>query len=429
MKNKTDYANVKSWINLLLVLLFSLSATTVFAADHQGVSELPHQEDEAGEAGEVNEEGEEDGLQTDAALVEVVVARVTIPAGERIRPELVEIELRPGDNIAIRAGVTFNSIEQIDGEIARTVIPAGKEILVDMVALSATDLDQIGSDLALHIQDGRVAIAFPINQYIGAGYAMRPGDFVDVMMSFNLVEYDIEFQTPLPNITSLVDEAALLLNEEFLLPAITQGRLELVPEIDQVAEITPRDIGNGAGSQALISEQVPRRVTQMAMQQLEVLWVGTWRSAYVNGWEGPNNPIFEGADPNTELTPSQREFLLTTYGINAPTVGVLESIINNRRELISPDLVILSLPLQDALTLKWAYEEPGIDIDLVLRAQGDNALFTTTSVSLPQLVEQAGLVIPEANQYGLEPYLGVSVIPRLDDFNTYSIRVIEEGPR
>ena len=426
MKNKTDYANVKPWISFLFVLLFSLSATTAFAADNQGVSELPRQEDEVGEPGE---EGEDDGLQTDAALVEVVVARVTIPAGERIRPELVEIELRPGDNIAIRAGVTFNSIEQIDGEIARTVIPAGKEILVDMVALSATDLDQIGSDLALHIQDGRVAIAFPINQYIGAGYAMRPGDFVDVMMSFNLVEYDIEFQTPLPNITSLVDEAALLLNEEFLLPAITQGRLELVPEIDQVAEITPRDIGNGAGSQALISEQVPRRVTQMAMQQLEVLWVGTWRSAYVNGWEGPNNPIFEGADPNTELTPSQREFLLTTYGINAPTVGVLESIINNRRELISPDLVILSLPLQDALTLKWAYEEPGIDIDLVLRAQGDNALFTTTSVSLPQLVEQAGLVIPEANQYGLEPYLGVSVIPRLDDFNTYSIRVIEEGPR
>ena len=429
MKTKMHFSNLKSSLNLLLVLLLALSATTVFAADSQGVNDLPRQEE--GEGGE-GTDGEEDPLQSDAELVEVVVARVTIPAGERIRQELVDIELRPGDNIAIRAGVTFNSIDQIDGEIARTVIPAGKEILVDMIALSATDLDQIGSDLALHIQDGRVAIAFPINQYIGAGYAMRPGDFVDVMMSFNLVEYDIEFQTPLPNITSLVDDAALLLNEEFLLPAITQGRLELVPEIDQVAEITPRDVNTGgstAGSQSLISEQFPRRVTQMAMQQLEVLWVGTWRSSYVNGWEGPSNPIFEGADPNAELTPSQREFLLNTYGINAPTIGVLESIIRNRRELVSPDLIILSMPLQDALTLKWAYEEPGIDIDLALRAQGDNALFTTTSVSLPQLVEQAGLVIPEPNQYGLEPYVGISVIPRLDDFNDYSVRIIEEGPR
>ena len=48
-------------------------------------------------------------------------------------------------------------------------------------------------------------------------------------------------------------------------------------------------------------------------------------------------------------------------------------------------------------------EEPGIDMDLVLRSQGDQAVFVTTAVSLPQLVEQAGLAIPEPFEFGLEP--------------------------
>lgn len=419
---------IKIWLSLSLILLLSMSFSPAWAANTTAVADFPQQEE--GEDGEG--EGEDGPLTSDAELVEVVVAKVSIPPGERIRSDLVSIELRPGDNIAIRAGVTFSSIEQVEGEIARTTIPAGKEILVDMIALSPADLDQRGSDLALHIQDGRVAIAFPINQYIGAAYAMRPGDFVDALMSFNLLEYDLEFQTPLPNVTSLVDEEALELGAEFLLPAVTQGRLELVPEVDRVAEITPREIvpeSTGAGSAESIVTQISRRVTQLTLQQLEVLWVGTWRSSFNDGWVGPNNPAFEARSDLAELSPAQREELLNTYGIDARTVGILEGIVSNRRELIAPDMVILSMTLQDALALKWAYEEPGIDIDLVLRAQGDNALFATTSVSLPQLVEQAGLEIPEPNQFGLEPYIGSASIPRLPEFNTYSGTVISNGPQ
>ena len=63
-----------------------------------------------------------------------------------------------------------------------------------------------------------------------------------------------------------------------------------------------------------------------------------------------------------------------------------------------PDLVILSVPVQDALVLKWALES-GVAIDLVLRSQGDIATFFTSSVSLPQMVEQAGVTIPEYPNY------------------------------
>ena len=68
----------------------------------------------------------------------------------------------------------------------------------------------------------------------------------------------------------------------------------------------------------------------------------------------------------------------------------------------APDLAILSMSAQDALALKWALET-GIDIRLVLRAQGDNSVFATTSVSLPQVFDQGFLTPPEPADVGLEP--------------------------
>jgi hypothetical protein len=60
------------------------------------------------------------------------------------------------------------------------------------------------------------------------------------------------------------------------------------------------------------------------------------------------------------------------------------------------------MTVQDALTVKYALET-GIEIHLALRSRGDNSVFITTSVSLPQIVEQGILTIPEPPQFGLEP--------------------------
>jgi hypothetical protein len=64
--------------------------------------------------------------------------------------------------------------------------------------------------------------------------------------------------------------------------------------------------------------------------------------------------------------------------------------------------VILSLPAQEALALKWALER-GVQIDLALRAQGDETVFETVSISLPQIVEQGDLRVPEPSDFDLHP--------------------------
>ena len=351
----------------------------------------------------ISQEGDEEGSNE---FVEVVVARVPIPMGTRLRLDYLTTELRPINNIAVRGGYFFGAPEEVAGSITKIDIALGQEVLAPMLAINASDLPELGSDLALHVDNGRIAVAVPVNALSAASYAMRPGDFVDVLMSFELIELDLEFQTPLPNITRLVDADALEEGEIFLLPAISQGRLELVPEIDRVVTTVPQ----GINSVETFVRQIPRRTSQLTIQQAEVLWLGSWYHPTQLDWEGPNNyslavDIEELERNFEELSTEEKDLVLTEYGIQAESLEDLLSITRNRLIRFSPGTIILSLPLQDALTLKWALAEPGIDIDFALRSQGDKAVFVTTAVNLPQLVEQAGLAIPEPAQFGLDPNL------------------------
>lgn len=438
-----SFNNVASLLGTIIVaaVLFLLpghnSGITQFAAN----SALPPNDVQFSVNAQEEGEGDEGGEQTPpergvVALVEVVVAVVDIPAGQRLRPELLTTESRPSDNVAIRAGVTFGDVELLVGQIAKTTISKGQAVLRPMIALSSTDLPNMGSDLSLFVDNQRVAVAFPISRYSGASYAMRPGDFVDVLMSFNMVELDLEFQTILPNQLELVDEEALANGQPFLFPATSRGRLEVIPELNNtIVQITPQQTfqteelavtqeGTAPPTEdtAVISEtqQRPRRVTQLTVQQAEVLWVGTWNDPYLGVPQPIQDPfsLLDGGEASPDAGGDLTGGLLGTEEIvqTAPTISD-PTIFDIYRSSIQPDMVILSMPVQDALVLKWALEEPGSDTDLVLRSQGDNALYFTTSVSLPQLVEQAGLSIPEPSQFDLQPRIDGSSIPRLPPVN------------
>ena len=320
---------------------------------------------------------------------EVVVAVVDLPVGERIRPDLVRVERRPAENIAILAGVTFSDPDEVVGELVKTFIGKGQEILKPMIALSPSDITSIGSDLSLYVDDGKVAVAFPIDKFTGAAYAMRPGDLVDAFMTLQMVDIDEEFQTKLPNIEQRVNESALLAGQAFLFPPTNQGRLELIPNINAVALIGP-----GGGKQA-----VPRRVTQLTLQQMEVLWVGSWRNPAASmGQEFDADAVTDQEQAAAQAALSRGEY----------PPGIRERPENN------PDAIILSMTAQDALALKWA-QDVGINIDLVLRAQGDFTQFVTTSVSLPQLFEQGILTAPAPTNVSLEPPVDEVPVPSLPD--------------
>ncbi|MFQ5434467.1 MAG: SAF domain-containing protein, partial [Anaerolineae bacterium] len=105
-------------------------------------------------------------------LVNVVVATIDLPVGEEIRSDLVTIEQRPDTNIAIIGQYTYSTTQPLIGQIARVEINKGQAILTDMVTDIPNELGALGSDLALYLEPGQVAVPFPIDKYSGLAYAM-----------------------------------------------------------------------------------------------------------------------------------------------------------------------------------------------------------------------------------------------------------------
>lgn len=317
----------------------------------------------------------------------VVVARLPIPIGEMLTEELLTTELRPSTNVALQGNYTFTSTESLTGFIAAVPIAKGQEILAPMVVSNPTDVLDMGSDLSLYVPDGHVAVAFPVDRFTGASLAMRPGDSVDVLMTLRAVGIDSQFNSTLPNSISIVSQSNLEEGEEFLFPSIQEGRLEFIPEINQVAMIAPSTniLYRVPGQSYDPGWSIPKRVTQLTIQQSQVIYVGEWRDPRV--LEAEQVAAQEEAETsvqfNEEGTP-----------IPQPTPTSIPS----RQE--NPRVVILSMPVQDALALKFA-QDRDVKIDLVLRAPGDVTAFVTTSVSLPQIIDQGGLALPDPSDFDL----------------------------
>jgi Flp pilus assembly protein CpaB len=381
----------------VVVILVAVIGVLVYVQlfSGNGVADvLPESDNGAPNGEQINGIGDEPGLPPPTptpALQEVIVAARELPIGTMIRADLLDIELRPNTNIALQGDYTFSDQQDLIGKIVKTEIAAGQAILRPMVALTTTDLAAFGSDLALYVDQGQVAVAFPINRYTGAAYAMRPGDQVDVLMSLPLVEIDPEFQTKLPNVTQRVDDLGLTEGRTFLFPPALEGRLVLIEQLDLVGEVSG-PLGTQEGS---LSTQVLRRVTQLTIQQAGVLWIGTWR---------------DPRDLAQEQAAAQEAAAVAAVGsdVPVPTPTPLPERLD-----ATPDVVILTMPAQDALALKWALER-GVNITLALRSPGDPTVFATTTISLPQLVQQGALRIPEKGEFDVEPSLRDLEFPRLD---------------
>jgi len=359
-------------------------------------------------------------------LIEVVVAKTDIPVGEELRPDLLEVELRPETNVALMGQYTISDEQDVIGQFSRINISKGQAILKPMIAYRPEEVASFGSDLALYLNQGTVAVAFPINKFSGAAYALRPGDMVDALMTMQFIEVDSEFRTALPNLVSRVFEPDLLAGRTFLFqdptdPSSIVGRLEHITLVGQTAEIVPANpfaipADDGAVD---VPRAISRRATQLTLQQAEVLWVGTWRGpldeqgdeeliATIEDESMSFDTTFgsdddDGNDGGNDDGGSENDFYAASEE-DTPLPVRLEN---------TPDVVILSMFPQDALMLKWAMDR-GIDIDLVLRAQGDASVFTTVSVSLPQIVDHSGWVLTEGSTLDLSPHPENVVVPSLE---------------
>lgn len=263
----------------------------------------------------------------------------------------------------------LTEIEDVYGRRARVDIMEDMPITQDMITEKPSELGKVGSEAAGRIPEGKVAYALPVKQYSAVAWALQPGDRVDVLISLLVVDIDEEFQTLLPNqarCLSPSDDAACSSMSGPL------GRMEVLPN-SWVVNMTPSE------------KQRPRLVTQLTVEDAEVLYVGDWSAEEIT----PKPPGAEGEGEGEETGQEEEaEGEVTPTPVPRGDTEPLTLIVDR----------------QDAMVLKYA-EEIGASIDLVLRSalDADKEIPVTEAVTLDYMFNRFGIEQPAKLPYGITP--------------------------
>ncbi|MCB2178921.1 flagella basal body P-ring formation protein FlgA [bacterium] len=324
-----------------------------------------------------------DVAATEAALqtIPVVTLKQPVSRGEVISEAKLEIKNLPITQVA--EGSSYNAISAVVGKVARIDLPSGTFLNESMILENVEESD--GSDHSWLIPEGMVAFPVPINRFSSVAYGLTRGDRVDVIVTMAFVDLDTQFQSITPNQTAgvlspgsniLIQEAgSVLTGENFSnLTAQTgtggtmspQGRAELDALLEQVFYYVPSE------------SQRPRVVSQMIMQNLPVLNVGTFPVYNNEGQE----VVLVTPTPQGYVPPEDGEQPVTTVAADLP-----------------PDVVTLIMWPQDAVTLNYLLYT-GAELTLALRASGDESRVDTDAVTLQYLMDVYRIPLPTRLPYG-----------------------------
>ncbi len=124
------------------------------------------------------------GSVSGAEVTPVVVASLNIPGGTRITEGMVETKDIAVD--AVLAGA-FQDTEIVIGQVARVPFVAGEQVIPTKVtATGAAIADVENPPLAYVIPEGKRAVAVQVSNVIGASGLIRPGDYVDVILTVQI---------------------------------------------------------------------------------------------------------------------------------------------------------------------------------------------------------------------------------------------------
>lgn len=246
----------------------------------------------------------------------VIVAVQNLPKGAKIVPEAVTIMEKPLDEVPDGALV---SVSQTRGKLAAVDIYQGDVITKDMIKSWAEVVVEKPASL---IPIGKVAFTIKVDELSAVAYNIQPGDRVDVLVSLSLV--DVEQDT-------------------------------------QIVRTGPEG-----------QEQVPRHVTQLTLQGVEVLNVGLKGQAVAApAGEGEET----GAAPSQQAEQEGEQPTPYTYSY-----------------------ITLLLPQQDAQVLKYL-REIGARVDLALRNPEDTAQVSTEPVTLEYVMRRFRFIEPTKLPY------------------------------
>ena len=336
--------------------------------------------------------------------MDVVVVTQHIPRGGVVEQELVGVI--PIQQELFMQGM-FSNVDDVLGRQAKFDLDAGIPLTEGMLVESADQLSTTGSNAALSIPRGMVAVSVPVSRLSSVSYAPEPGDHVNVIATMMFADLDTDFQTLLPNSSSAVmapgpgiligmgtGESSSAQIEKEISKITTQnvaggqigtlGRAEIDPVLGQTFYAVPAE------------RQRPRMVSQSLLQDAVVLRLGNFVL---------KTPKEEGLAPQQPMpTPEAGEEFQDTSTQSEQTV------IGAQPE--KPDIITLIVSPQDAVTLNYMIFS-GSQLTLALRSAGDDTRVDTEAVTLQFLLDQYNIPVPVKLPYGMEPRVDELVVPTL----------------
>lgn len=343
-------------------------------------------------------------------LVDVVVVAQSVPRGN-VLDETV-LGTIPIQRDLVLEGY-FTDMASVVGRRARVDLEPNMLLTRGMVVDSAEDLSEIGSDAALSIPRGMVAVSIPISRLSSVSYAPQAGDHVNVIVTMLMVDMDSDFQSILPNRSAAVlgagpgiligsgtteesqatnlgiQQSGSTANEQ------SQAILEQTGEIPP-SKLTAQNVSGGPSSvigktindplleqtyHAVPSEnQRPRMVSQNLLQDAVVLGVG-------------NFPVAGQEVQTVQVEVPQQTEAAQVEGEEAPAEVAAPKL---------PDVITLIVTPQDAVTLNYLMFS-GAQLTLALRSANDDSRVQTEAATLDFLLTEYNIPVPAKLNYGVQP--------------------------
>lgn len=290
-------------------------------------------------------------------MVEVVVASSLIPDRTRIAQNNIKtIRINAED---VQPDMVLRKEDAVGKLAAYRILPG------EMVLRSKLGDVQTSFAYNKELTKGRVLMTFPTSDLFTIG-AINPGDHVDMMITLG---FDLAYTETL--VSPFTGQPIITYAPPTPTPVVTTT----VTPVKTPQAATPVPTTQGIAPMNVISKSGEFLVTQMGFQNLMVVSVGGF-----TGQAAPPSPANQGNQTQASATNEDANATKQTKADSVPT---------------DAQFITLALTPQEALLLKSFKDYEGTKkFEFVLRAAGDDTIYTTNPTSILDIMSLYRIVPP-----------------------------------
>ena len=245
----------------------------------------------------------------------IVVATEDIALGEVIKEDQVGLQEVP---LTAKPANSYDLTAAVVGQVARETVTEGQMITTTTLGSSGT-----GVRRNIEVPAGKVAMSVKVDQVSGVGTVIKPGDYVDAVVAFNIVPTVLNPDTGLPEAVAVEAGPSV--------KALLQGMQvlgTLLPVPDGGREPAPSGSPTAANGSTTLNGQEQIVILAVDLQQAEVL-----NYSQLKGLTPPNGI--------TLVLRSSKDFVDASGDPSTPpdtlTTGVILSILVAQYGVLPPD--------------------------------------------------------------------------------------------